>query len=100
MPDFGGDDIEAFRAEARDWLKRHFPAPLKGRGGVMVAEGVVPAGPEVRAWAKAMADKGWGVPTWPKAYGGGGLSATQARALQQEMNAIGAWNPIGGMGVM
>jgi alkylation response protein AidB-like acyl-CoA dehydrogenase len=100
MADFGGDDIEAFRAQARDWLTSHFPASLKGKGGMMYAEGVAPAGRDVRAWTNAMGETGWGVPTWPKAYGGGGLSTAQARALQQEMNAIGAWNPIGGMGVM
>jgi alkylation response protein AidB-like acyl-CoA dehydrogenase len=66
----------------------------------MQVEGISPAGPDVRAWTKAMGETGWGVPTWPQAYGGGGLSPAQARALQQEMNAVGAWNPIGGMGVM
>ena len=101
MADFGGDDIEAFRAEARDWLKAHFPSSLKGKGGFMNGEGgSAPSSADIRAWTKAMGDKGWGVPAWPKAYGGGGLSTAQARALQQEMNAIGAWNPIGGMGVM
>ena len=100
MADFGGDDIDTFRGEARDWLKAHFPPSLKGKGGMMAAEGVAPSGADVRTWTKAMADKGWGVPTWPKAYGGGGLSGAQARSLQQEMNAVGAWNPIGGMGVM
>jgi alkylation response protein AidB-like acyl-CoA dehydrogenase len=100
MADFGGDDIEAFRAQARDWLASHFPESLKGKGGMMYAEGVAPAGRDVRAWTNAMGETGWGVPTWPKAYGGGGLSTAQARALQLEMNAIGAWNPIGGMGVM
>jgi alkylation response protein AidB-like acyl-CoA dehydrogenase len=102
MPDFGATevDLDSFRAEARDWLKAHFPPSLKGRGGVMAQEGVAPAGPDFKAWSKAMGEKGWGTPTWPKAYGGGGLSSAQARALQQEMNAIGAWNPIGGMGVM
>jgi alkylation response protein AidB-like acyl-CoA dehydrogenase len=100
MADFGGDDIETFRAEARDWLKANFPPTLKGGGGMMAGEGPARSGGDIRAWTKAMGDKGWGVPTWPKAYGGGGLSSVQARTLQQEMNAIGAWNPIGGMGVM
>jgi alkylation response protein AidB-like acyl-CoA dehydrogenase len=100
MADFGGDDIDAFRAEAREWLSASFPASLKGRNGMMAVEGATPRGADFRAWTKAMGDQGWGVPTWPKAYGGGGLSAPQARALQQEMSAIGAWNPIGGMGVM
>jgi alkylation response protein AidB-like acyl-CoA dehydrogenase len=47
-----------------------------------------------------MADKGWGTPTWPTQYGGGGLSPAEARVLQQEMNRMGAFSPIGGMGVM
>ena len=47
-----------------------------------------------------MGDKGWGVPTWPRAYGGGGLSSDEAKVLAQEMAAIGAYNPIGGMGVI
>ncbi len=102
MPDFGAADTEldAFRAEARDWLKTHFPTSLKGKGGLMAQEGVAPSGGDYEVWRKAMGEKGWGTPTWPKAYGGGGLSPHQARVLQQEMNAIGAWNPIGGMGVM
>ncbi|MDE2357705.1 MAG: acyl-CoA dehydrogenase family protein [Alphaproteobacteria bacterium] len=102
MPDFGAADteLEAFRAEARDWLKAHFPPSLKGKGGVMAQEGLAPGGADYEAWRKAMGEKGWGTPTWPKAYGGGGLSPEQARVLQREMNAIGAWNPIGGMGVM
>lgn len=52
------------------------------------------------AWREAMGRKGWGVPTWPKDYGGGGLTPGETRVLQAEMARIGAWNPIGGMGVM
>ena len=100
MADFGGDTVEAFRAEAKEWLAANFPPSLKGRGGMMYVEGGGSSDPAVKAWTAAMGEKGWGVPTWPQAYGGGGLSKDEARALQQEMNAIGAWNPIGGMGVM
>jgi len=52
------------------------------------------------AWRVAMGAKGWGVPTWPAAYGGGGLAPAEARVVQQELNKAGAYNPIGGMGVM
>ena len=34
MADFG-DDLDAFRGEARGWLEAHFPASLKGRGALM-----------------------------------------------------------------
>jgi alkylation response protein AidB-like acyl-CoA dehydrogenase len=102
MPDFGGAevDLDTFRAEARDWLKANFPTSLKGRGAAMAQEGVGPQGADYEAWRKAMGEKGWGVPTWPTQYGGGGLTPQHARVLQQEMGKIGAWNPIGGMGVM
>ena len=45
-----------------------------------------------------MADKGWGAPTWPTQYGGGGLSGAQARIVQQEIDRAGAYNPMMGMG--
>jgi alkylation response protein AidB-like acyl-CoA dehydrogenase len=99
MADFGGD-IDAFRADARSWLEANFPASLKGKGGMMYVEGESDTGADVKAWTLAMGEKGWGVPTWPAAYGGGGLSGAEARVLQQEMGRVGAWNPVGGMGTM
>jgi len=96
----GEEDLEGFRDDAKAWLAEHFPPSLKGRGAIMMAEGRAPGGSDVKAWTAAVGERGWGVPTWPKAYGGGGLGAGQARVLGQEMAAVGAWNPIGGMGVM
>jgi alkylation response protein AidB-like acyl-CoA dehydrogenase len=100
MADFGGADLDAFRTEAREWLEANFPPALKGKGGMMYLEGREELSGDAAEWKKRIGDKGWGVPTWPKAYGGGGLEPAQGRVLQQEMNRIGAWNPIGGMGVM
>ena len=51
-------------------------------------------------WRKAMGSKGWGTPTWPTEYGAAGLSAAHAQVIQQELVRAGAYNPIGGMGVM
>jgi alkylation response protein AidB-like acyl-CoA dehydrogenase len=45
-----------------------------------------------------MAAKGWGTPTWPKAYGGGGLTPAQGRVVMEELARIGAPNPMAGMG--
>ncbi|HEY1753244.1 MAG TPA: acyl-CoA dehydrogenase family protein [Caulobacteraceae bacterium] len=99
MADFGGDP-EAFRAEARSWLEANFPASLKGKSGMAYIEDANPEDSDIKAWTRAMGEKGWGVPTWPKQYGGGGLTPAEARILQQEMYRVGAFNPIGGMGTM
>jgi alkylation response protein AidB-like acyl-CoA dehydrogenase len=100
MADFGGGDLEAFRGEVRDWIAANFPASLKGKPNPMMREERASPSPDQEAWRKAMGEKGWGVPTWPKEYGGGGLNAAQGRIVQQELARAGAYNPIGGMGVM
>ena len=94
------NDLEVFRAEARKWLEENFPPSLKGRAGMMMGEDGPDASADFARWKKAMGEKGWGTPTWPKQYGAGGLTTAQARVLQQELAAAGAFNPIGGMGVM
>ena len=100
MADFGGDtDLEGFRQSARTWLEANFPPVLTGKSALGTAEGRSDD-PDLAKWRKAMGEKGWGTPTWPKEYGGGGLSAQEARVLLQEMTRIGAFNPLlFGMGV-
>jgi alkylation response protein AidB-like acyl-CoA dehydrogenase len=85
----------------RTWVAENFPAALKGKPNPMAREerGSDPT-PEQEAWRKAVGSKGWGTPTWPKEYGGGGLSSAEARVVQGEFARAGAYNPIGGMGVM
>ena len=101
MPEANGEGADAFRQQVRDWLDANFPASLRGRDNGMVAsEGPSEPTADEEAWRRAVGDKGWGVPTWPAAYGGGGLSRVEARVLADEMAQAGAWNPIGGMGVM
>ncbi|HZK99141.1 MAG TPA: acyl-CoA dehydrogenase family protein [Caulobacteraceae bacterium] len=94
------EDLEHFRAEARDWLEANVPASLRGSADAAVE--LIPGGgkPEGDAdlWRRRMGEKGWGAPTWPAQYGGGGLSPAQARVLAEEMRAIGVANPIVGMG--
>jgi alkylation response protein AidB-like acyl-CoA dehydrogenase len=102
MADFGGGELEAFRAEARTWLEANLPASLRGHPELVTEAmngGGKPTG-DVELWRQRMGEKGWGVPTWPADLGGGGLSAAEARVLFEEMARIGAANPIGGMGVI
>jgi len=101
MADFGGTEVEAFRAEARAWLDENHPTSLRGRPPLSFDESMS-ARPEPSAdeklWKQRLAAKGWSAPTWPKAYGGGGLSQVEARVLDEEMSRIGATNPMEGMG--
>ncbi len=101
MTDVGGNELDGFRAEARAWLEANFPASLKDNPAAQLAAamGGTPNA-DAALWGRRIGEKGWGTPTWPKAYGGGGLSRAEARVLAEEMAAIGARNPIGGMGVM
>jgi alkylation response protein AidB-like acyl-CoA dehydrogenase len=98
------DDLEAFRAEARRWIEDAFPATLKGRAAPSYEQPDDDASAALDAdretWRIAMGAKGWGVPTWPARYGGGGLSADQARIVHEELARAQAYNPIGGMGVL
>ena len=95
----GADD--AFREEVRQFLAENFPPELKGKGNALASvEGPTQESDAQRKWREAMGERGWGTPTWPREYGGGGLTRRQARILDEEMARAGAYNPIGGMGVM
>jgi len=97
----GPSDLDAFREEVREFLAANFPPELRGKSNILSSvEEAGEEGPVEKTWRLAMGEKGWGTPTWPKEYGGGGLTRKQARALEEEMAKVGAWNPIGGMGVM
>ncbi|HEY2179404.1 MAG TPA: acyl-CoA dehydrogenase family protein [Caulobacteraceae bacterium] len=98
MADFGGADVTTFRGEARDFLAAHYPAELKSAKPASDPEAVwggrAFAGsddPQIR-WMRALASRGWTAPTWPKAYGGGGLSRDEAKALEKEI-AAGGYRP-------
>lgn len=92
------DELDGFRSEARAWLEENFPESLKGRA----AETATESEGDALLWRQRLGAKGWGTPTWPSEYGGGGLSQVEAQVLQQEMERIGATNPLPlatGMGI-
>jgi alkylation response protein AidB-like acyl-CoA dehydrogenase len=102
VADSSGDiELDAFRAEARGWLEASFPASLRGKAAMAMAlmEGGAFEG-DLKLWKERIGAKGWGTPTWPAKYGGGGLTPAQGRVLAQEMARAGAFNPlVQGMGI-
>ena len=98
------DQLADFRAEVREWLAANFPASLNGRGMAIMdaafSDGAMQD--DAAQWRARLAERGYGAPTWPKEYGGAGLTHPEARVLGDEMAKVGAFNPIpmlAGMGV-
>ena len=92
---------DAFRSEVQTWVKENFPTSLAAKTFGMEGADKID-GRELEKWRQALADKGYGAPTWPKEYGGAGLSHPQAKFVSQEIAKAGGFNPIpmmAGMGV-
>jgi alkylation response protein AidB-like acyl-CoA dehydrogenase len=90
---------ESFRREVRDWLAENCPESARGPGETVTIGSKRPmANSELLEWRHRLGERGWTIPTWPKSYGGGGLTADEARVLAEEMRAIKARAPMGGMG--
>ena len=97
------DDLETFRAETRAWLAANCPPemrqPIAGDSDIVWGGRAASLTGPQRAWLDAMAGRGWTVPEWPVAYGGGGLSKDEARVLAQEMRALKARTPLASFGI-
>ena len=91
--------IEGFREETRIWLEKNCPTGAKGVGQVPTGSTKIKIeDPEVMLWLDRMIEKGWTAPTWPKEFGGAGLSTEEYVVLIEEMRRIDARPALGGMG--
>ncbi len=92
-------ELREFRMETRAWLEENCPAGARGEGQVATGSSRIPiTDPDVQLWLERMAEKGWTVPTWPKQYGGAGLTMDQYVVLVEEMRRADARAPLMGMG--
>src|SRR4051794_30737720 len=74
---------EAFRKEARAWLRTNSPGRLPSMD---TPQGAVAH----RAWEARLADAGWSVVSWPIEYGGRGASLTEWVLFEEEYYRAGA----------
>ena len=70
-------------SEARSWVKENWSSDLT-----------------LREWWQRLAVAGWAFPSWPKGYGGRGLSPADAREVSTVLAEAGAVSPPGGLGQM
>lgn len=97
-------NLETFRTETRAWLEANCPKEMRsssnteqdfcwgGRKWVFTC-------PAQKQWLEVMAAKGWTVPDWPVAYGGGGLSSEETKILKHEMFKLGCRSPLNSFGI-
>jgi alkylation response protein AidB-like acyl-CoA dehydrogenase len=97
-------DLETFRAETRAWLEANCPPEM--REPVRDEDDIYWGGRRARfknaaqqAWLEAAIAKGYTVPSWPKEYGGAGLSPAEAKVLREEMARINARPPLSSFGI-
>ncbi len=93
------DDLHTFRSDTRAWLEENCPPGARGPGQVAWGSRRIELEPDVALWLERMADRGWTVPTWPKAYGGAELSRAQYAVLVEELKRLNARTPLTGRGV-
>jgi len=96
-------NIEEFRLETRQWLETHCPAslrtPMSEREVVWGGRNATFPSDDAQRWLQAMGERGWTAPTWPRRYGGGGLTAEQNAVLQEELRRIKARPPLYSFGL-
>lgn len=97
-------DLNTFRTETRAWLEANCPESM--RVPIRSFEDIYNGGrnpemshPDQKVWCDRMAERGWTVPEWPKAYGGGGLNKEEAKVLREEMARIGARPALDSFGI-
>ncbi len=90
--------LDNFKREVRTWLEANCP---ESQRRPVIKEEQIWGGrrrkfpsPDAELWFERMRDRGWTAPDWPAEYGGGGLSAAEAKILEQEMQALGCRPPL------
>ncbi|MCH7629194.1 MULTISPECIES: acyl-CoA dehydrogenase family protein [Novosphingobium] len=97
-------DLDTFRQEIRAWLEENCPPEMRepvrddddacwgGRNFTFKNEAQ-------KVWLERCVAKGYTVPDWPKAYGGAGMSAAEAKIWREEMVRINARPPLSSFGI-
>ena len=86
-------DLDTFREEPRAGSTANAPVDVHAAAS---ADDVCWGGKKARypedvmRWLAVMAERGWTAPTWPREYGGGGLSAEEAKVLRRRWRSSAA----------
>ena len=95
MFDVVDPDSATFREDVAAWIRANFPSSLadKNPQRFLTDGAYADADADFGLWLRRVVEKGWGAPTWPVEYGGGGLSGAHAAIIAEELARAGAFNP-------
>ena len=77
---------QAFREEARAWVRENLPSDISHK----VLNDLHLTRDDSQRWAKILGKKGWLVSGWPKQFGGPGWTAIQKHLFEEECALAGA----------
>ena len=77
---------QAFREEARAWVRANLPSDISHK----VLNDLHLTRDDSQRWAKILGKKGWLVSGWPKEFGGPGWTAIQKHLFEEECALAGA----------
>jgi hypothetical protein len=105
------DTVEqaTFRVEVSSFIEERLPEFYRERAKVPdpgnqndwqydLANGSPEEAAAAAEWAAALGERGWAAPSWPREFGGAGLSTIEQFILAEEMAKASA-PPVGGQGV-
>src|SRR3954468_6416247 len=90
-----GPQAQAFRDEVRQWLEANAPDELIGVDIERASFGDVPG---IEAWTQKLRDGGFMCVSWPKEYGGRGLTGLEVAVMNDEFARAGVPRITRGMG--
>ncbi|MDF7773836.1 acyl-CoA dehydrogenase family protein [Sphingomonas sp. AOB5] len=98
------EDLDQFRLETRAWLEANCPESMRqpvrsDKDANWGGRNPNFSHPDQKLWMDRMGARGWTVPDWPAAYGGGGLSAAETKILREEMARLKCRNPLNSFGI-
>src|SRR5689334_10384464 len=98
------DSLDRFRHEVRGFIEESCPpsmrTPIADEGDeVWGGRRAVFKSPDAKVWLDRMAARGFTAPTWPREYGGAGLSLSEAAILAEELRRAGCRPALRSLGV-
>jgi len=91
-----GPQAAAFRDELRQWLEANRPEGLEGLDAERLA--FTRTDPKVMAWTDKLAEAGYLCVSWPKEFGGRGLTGVEVAVMNEEFARAGVPRVTRGMG--